>query len=167
MQRIVQRIDRMPSLPIPAPARLLAALKVAAVFVLVSTGSGCAGSTSQAPELPRRGLHCVDDSNHCISQREMVYDSFMADKNRKWMSESPTPEAYASGVRLFAMSKQRKALSCDELRRGKREADAGPPILRAANGKRLTHGQVARGVMLAQEVSRVLGRELSKRCGGA
>ena len=45
----------------------------------------------------------------------------------------------------------------------KREADAGPAVLRS-NAGRLTPAQVARGVILANEVSRDLGREQAKRC---
>jgi hypothetical protein len=139
---------------------------VAAMAALLMT-SGCAANEPSANTLPRTGLKCVDDSNHCISQREMVFDSYMADKSRSWMAEPATPEAYASGVRLFAMSKRRREMSCDELRRGKREADAGPAVLRGSGGSRLTTAQISRGVMLATEVSRELGRELSRRCGNA
>jgi hypothetical protein len=72
--------------------------------------------------------------------------------------------AYASGVRLFAFKSKKKELSCAELQAGKREADAGPAILRAP-GNGLSHSQVSRGVILAHEVSRELGREIERRCG--
>lgn len=124
---------------------------------------GC--SSSDAPQPGTRiGLSCVDDSSHCISQREKVFDNFMSDKSRGWVKEPATPEAYASGVRLFALSKKRRDLSCEELVHGKREADAGPGILRSQGSGRLTPAQVSRGAMLATEVSRDLGRELDKRC---
>ncbi len=125
--------------------------------------SACSGSDN-GPSAPRLGLSCVDDSNHCISQREKVFDQYMADKSRAWVKEPATPEAYASGVRLFALSKKRKDLSCDELASGKREADAGPGVLRSHTGGRLTPAQVARSAMLASEVSRDLGREIDRRC---
>lgn len=138
-------------------------------YILAATGLlglllGACSSSDQAEIAPRAGLSCVDDSSHCISQREKVFDQFMADKSRGWVKQPASPEAYASGVRLFALTKRRKDLSCDELAHGKREADAGPAILRANSGNRLTPAQVARGVMLATEVSRDLGRELDKRC---
>lgn len=88
----------------------------------------------------------------------------MADKSRSWVKQPATPEAYASGVRLFALNKKRKELSCDELASGKREAEAGPGILRSANSARLTPAQVSRGAMLAGEVSRDLAKEYDKRC---
>lgn len=110
------------------------------------------------------GLGCVDDSHHCISQREKVFDSYMADKSRAWVKQPASPSAYASGVRLFAFSKRRKELSCDELHHGKREADAASGALRGPSGSHLTPAQVSRGVMLAGDVSRELSRELAKRC---
>lgn len=125
--------------------------------------SACAGSEPVAPP-PSLGLHCVDDSAHCISQREKVFDSYMADKSRDWVKQPAAPEAYASGVRLFALSKRRKELSCAELVMGKRETDAAPNALRGAGGSRLTPAQVSRGVMLAGDVGRELAKEISKRC---
>ncbi|MGQ0457461.1 MAG: hypothetical protein ACT4OU_10405 [Hyphomicrobium sp.] len=125
--------------------------------------AGCAGADgpSQAPQL---GLSCVDDSNHCITQREKVFDGYMADKSRAWVKQPVTPEAYASGVRLFALSKRRKDLSCDELLHGKREADGAGGALRGPGGKSLTPAQISRGVMLAGDVSRELSREYDRRC---
>ena len=132
-------------------------------FVLVSGLTGCAGS-EPAVHAPGLGLSCVDDSSHCISQREKALDTLMADKSRGWVKQPASPEAYASGVRLFALNKKRKDLTCDELASGKREADAGPAVLRTQSGGRLTPAQVARGVMLAGEVGRDLGNEFAKRC---
>jgi hypothetical protein len=139
---------------------------VFAVFSLAATITlaGCAGSEPAAPP-PALGLRCVDDSAHCISQREKVFDSYMADKSRAWLKQPAAPEAYASGVRLFALSKRRKDLSCDELAMGKREADGAPSALRGSGGSRLTPAQVSRGVMLAGDVGRELAKEISRRCG--
>ena len=130
---------------------------------VVSALSGCSNSENTAAA-PRLGLSCVDDSSHCIGQREKAFDQLMADKSRSWVKQPATPEAYASGVRLFALNKKRKELSCDELASGKREADAGPGILRGSSGARLTPAQVSRGAMLATEVSRDLSKEYDKRC---
>lgn len=123
----------------------------------------CSGS-EVGPKGPQLGLSCVDDSTHCISQRGKVFDTYMADKSRGWVKQPATPEAYASGVRLFALSKRRKELTCDELAHGRREAEAGPQILRANGGGRLTPAQVSRGVMLSSEVARELSREQGRRC---
>lgn len=125
--------------------------------------SGCA-SSDPPPSLPQAGLSCVDDSHHCIGQREKVFDSLMADKSRAWVKQPAAPTAYASGVRLFAFSKKRKDLSCEELAHGRREADGAPHALRGPGGKGLTPAQVSRGLMLATEVSRELSREFDRRC---
>lgn len=138
-------------------ATLLSA--IAAVSVCLAA---CASDPPAPP--PQVGLRCVDDSAHCISQREKVFDSYMADKSRAWVKQPAAPEAHASGVRLFALSKRRKDLTCDELQHGKREADAAPAALRGPGGKGLTPAQISRGVMLAGDVGRELAKEISKRC---
>ena len=75
------------------------------------------------------GLKCVDDSNVCISQRKQVFDSYMADPSRSWVRQPAGPHEYASGVRLMALSKKRKELSCEELAHAKAEADRAPSAL--------------------------------------
>lgn len=124
---------------------------------------GCAGNEAALGD-PARGLKCVDDSNVCISQRKMVYDSYMADSSRAWVKQSAGPHEYASGVRLMALSKKRKELTCAELAHGKEEADRGPTVLTGGAYVGLTSTQVARGAMLAREVSRELGQEIARRC---
>lgn len=132
----------------------------------VAAASAALGACASDPPVPPPavGLRCVDDSAHCISQREKVFDSYMADKSRAWVKQPAAPEAHASGVRLFALSKRRKDLSCDELHHGKREADAAPAALRGPGGKGLTPAQISRGVMLAGDVGRELAKEISRRC---
>ena len=110
------------------------------------------------------GLKCVDDSSRCVAQRAQVLDSYMTDKSHAWVKEPAEPHAYASGVRLFALSKKRKELSCDELKHAKSEADGAPAALRGPQGSGLTPAQIARGVMLAGDVSRELQREIARRC---
>lgn len=135
-------------------------LSLATVSVVLVAGCG-AGPDA----LPSAGLRCVDDSPHCVAQRTKTLNGYMADSSRSWVKQPAGPEAYASGVRLFAFSKRRKELSCDELRHGKREADAAPATLRGPAGSHLTPAQVSRGVMLASEVSRELAKEIRTRCG--
>lgn len=149
---------------VPAPSRSPLALLRLAVLASAAIALSACSSSEGPPSPPRIGLGCVDDSAHCISQREKLFDTYMADKSRGWLKEPASPEAYASGVRLFAMTKKRKDLSCEELAHGKREADAGPAILRSNPGGRFTPAQVARGAMLASEVGRDLGKEMAKRC---
>ena len=127
--------------------------------------AGCSGSQDTISQSPQLGLRCVDDSAHCISQREKVFDGYMADKSRAWVKQPAEPHAYASGVRLFALSKRRKELSCDELSHGKQEADGAPVALRGPGGAGLTPAQVSRAVMLAGDVGRELSKEMSRRCG--
>ena len=138
-------------------------MRTAAFLLLpVLVAAGCSGGEGGATG-PQLGLSCVDDSSHCITQRGKVFDSYMSDKSRSWLKQPASAEAYASGVRLFAMSKKRKELTCEELAHGRREAEAGPGVLRSSGGK-LTPAQVSRGVMLAGEVARDLSREQDRRC---
>jgi hypothetical protein len=116
------------------------------------------------PEIEARsGLGCVDDTPDCISRRQTTLRHLMDDPSRSWVKESPTPEAYASGVRLFAYKQKKKELTCDELARGKLEADTARTSL-ASMGTRLTSAQVARSNMLAGEVGRELQGEINRRC---
>lgn len=129
--------------------------------LLGALAAGCAGT--QTVEQPA-GLNCVDDSSHCVAQRTQVLNGYMADKSRSWVKQPVEPHAYASGVRLFALSKKRKELSCDELAHAKGEADRAPSALRGPDGAGLTPAQKARGIMLASDVSRELQREIARRC---
>jgi len=67
-------------------------------------------------------------------------------------------------VRLFALKNKKKDLTCDELARGRDEADRAPGVLRGPEGTNLTPAQKSRGIMLASEVSRELGAEIKRRC---
>lgn len=127
--------------------------------------SGCLGACAIGnPEIgTRAGLGCVDDSPECVHRRQATLSSMMNDKSRSWVHEPPTPEAYASGVRLFAFKSKKKELSCDELKRGKLEADTARASLNSV-GSRLTPAQVSRSVMLAGEVGRELQNEINRRC---
>lgn len=137
---------------------LSAALALGATAV-----AGCSSNSVEFNNVSS-SLHCVDDSPQCISHRQAALRTLVADKNRTWVKQPADASAHASGVRLFALRQKRRELTCDELAHGKREADTAPAVLRASNG-RLTHAQVSRGVILAGEVSRDLGREQAKRCG--
>ena len=125
--------------------------------------SGCGGG----PEPPIgvwTEVKCVDDSPTCISQRQTQLKAMLADKDRRWVSQPATADAYAGGVRLFAFKTRKKDLSCAELAAGRREADAGPAILRGPSGRHLTPAQVSRGAMLSTEISRELTGEIKRRC---
>lgn len=125
--------------------------------------AGCSANEIAAPA-PAPGLACVDDSKHCVESRMGALKGMMADKNRAWVRQPATPASYASGVRLFAFKGRKKELTCEELAIGKREADAGPGILRGPGAAGLTPGQISRGAMLSSEVSKELGVEMKRRC---
>lgn len=142
-----------------------AATRRAATWTLV-VGSLTLGACAigASPEIESRaGLGCVDDSAECVRRRQATLRNMVDDKSRSWINESPTPEAYASGVRLFAYKSKKKELSCDELKRGKLEADTARTSLQSV-GTRLTPAQVSRSVMLAGEVGRELQNEINRRC---
>ena len=143
--------------------RLSFASKLAASLAAALWLAACAGG-GETISSPQVGLSCVDDSSHCIQQRGKVLDNYMSDKSRAWVKQPASPAAYASGVRMFAVSKKRKELSCDELKHAKREADGASGSLRGPGGKGLTPAQISRGVMLAGDVSREIAREISRRC---
>ena len=141
---------RLASLPTPF-------LIVAAIAV-----SGC--EISNNPSGPSSGLTCIDDSPDCISRRQRTLQHLVDDNDRAWVKAHAPAEAYASGVRLFALKQKKRELSCDELAHGRNEADNAPTILRGPAGKTMTPAQVSRGIMLASEVSRELAAEMKRRC---
>jgi hypothetical protein len=67
-------------------------------------------------------------------------------------------------VRLFALKNKKKEFTCDELARGRDEADRAPGVLRGPEASNLTPAQKSRGILLASEVSRELGAEIKRRC---
>jgi hypothetical protein len=109
----------------------------------------------------RAGLSCVDDSSHCVGQREATLKAMLADKDRKWVKEQPTPQAHASGVRLFAFRATRAELSCEELAHGRREAEAAAKAVKGHPG--LSPAQISRTALFAAEVQRDLAAELKRR----
>ena len=123
---------------------------------------GCAGP--QPALSPDAGLRCVDDSPACIARRQSTLRQLVASQDRGWVKAPASAEAYASGVRLFALKTKKGDLSCEELRHGHREAEAAPGVLRGPQGKSLSPAQVSRGIMLAAEVSKELSREIGRRC---
>jgi hypothetical protein len=124
---------------------------------------GC-GAPDVTTLSPGSGLTCVDDSPDCVSRRQRTLRHLVEAPDRAWIKAPPPPEAYASGVRLFAMKSKKKELTCDELAHARNEADRAPGVLRGPGGAMLTRAQVSRGVILASEVSRELAAEMKRRC---
>jgi hypothetical protein len=109
----------------------------------------------------RAGLSCVDDSAHCVGQRQATLKAMVADKDRKWVKEPPTVHAHASGVRLFAFRSTKAELSCEELSHGRREAEAAPRALKGQSS--LSPAQVSRASLFANEVQKELAAEMKRR----
>jgi hypothetical protein len=131
--------------------------------VLAAAASGCA--TAPPPPLGHwTEAKCVDDSPDCIADRQRQLKVILADRERRWVKQPATADAYAGGVRLFAVKTRKRELTCAELAAGHSEAEAGPAVLRGPAGRHLTPAQVSRGAMLATEVSRELNNEMRKRC---
>ena len=95
---------------------------ILALLLPVIAPLGCAGPNVSAGR-PYAGMTCVDDSAECIRRRQATLRYLENDTSRTWVKQRPPPEAYASGVRLFALKKKKKELTCDELAHGRREAD--------------------------------------------
>lgn len=125
--------------------------------------TGCAGNP--APEIgPWSTSRCVDDSPACIAERQRTLKALLSDRERRWVREPANADSYAGGVRLFAFKTRKRELTCQELAAARREAEAGPTVLRGPGGRHLTPAQVSRGAMLSTEVSRELAGEMRRRC---
>ena len=136
---------------------------VAAVCGLGLFATACTGLFDGGDS--KAGLSCVDDSPECVEQRQTTLKAMLADKDRGWVKEPTTPQAYASGVRLFAFRSRKKELSCEELVHARREADGAAESLRGPEGKGLSPAQISRATMFAAEVSKELAAEMkTRRC---
>jgi hypothetical protein len=131
---------------------LAAALGVCAVW-LAACGMGLDDS--------RAGLSCIDDTPRCIGQRQATLKAMLSDREHKWVREPATPQAHASGVRLFAFRSVKAQLTCEELLHGRREAEAAPRALKGQQG--LSPAQVSRAALFAAEVQRELAAEMNRR----
>lgn len=134
-------------------------LFIAMIFAL----TGCTAGDNVEMTSINTGLHCVDDSPHCISHRRETLKLLVSDPQRTWIQQKPDVLAYASGVRLFAFKTKKKELSCPELQAGRVEADGAPVALRS-QGHSLSTAQISRGIILANEIGRELTKEYNSRC---
>lgn len=143
------------------PVQSLATCVLSSLLLSLLAGCGGFGSSESGP----LGASCVDDSAHCVRERQGALRQMVADTNRSWVAAPPTLETHASGVRLFAFKARKKDLTCHELAVGRREAEGAPAVLRANAGGRLSSSQVARASLLAREVAAELAAEQRRRCG--
>jgi hypothetical protein len=135
----------------------------AAVGLLGMLLSACTGLFG--PNESRAGLACLDDSPECIEQRQLTLKTMLADKNHEWVKEPATPQAHASGVRLFAFRSMKKEMSCEELAHARKEADTAAKMLRGPEGKSLSPAQISRATLFAAEVGKELAGEMkTRRC---
>jgi hypothetical protein len=137
-------------------------LKASAIATATAALGACAIGQGPNPG-DRAGLGCVDDSAACIASRQRTLRNFVDDQSRTWVKEPATPEAYASGVRLFAFKTKKKDLTCGELAHGRKEAEAADGALKSATST-LTPAQISRGKILAAQVARELKSEMKRRC---
>jgi hypothetical protein len=121
----------------------------------------CLAACGMGLDDSRAGLTCIDDSPRCVGQRQATLKAMLADKERKWVREPATPQAHASGVRLFAFRSVKAQLTCEELLHGRREAEAAPRALKGQQG--LSPAQVSRAALFAAEVQRELAAEMNRR----
>lgn len=139
-------------MPVAGPRNTI----IAALGLALSACSGMLG-----PEDSRAGLSCLDDSTQCVEQRQATLKAMLADQDRAWVKEPATPQAHASGVRLFAFRSKKSELTCEELAHGRKEAEGAPKALK--NGQGLSPAQISRASMFAAEVTKELTAEMRKR----
>ena len=137
------------------PIRVIIA-PLAGFGLLLSACTGLLG-----PEDSRAGLSCIDDSSECVERRQTTLNAMLADKDRIWVREPPTPQAHASGVRLFAFRSKKSELTCEELAHGRKEAESAPKMLKGSQG--LSPAQISRASLFAAEVNKELAAEMKKR----
>jgi hypothetical protein len=126
------------------------------IAMLASACSGLLG-----PEDNMAGLSCIDDSPQCVERRQTTLSAMLADKDRSWVKQPATPQAHASGVRLFAFRSAKAELTCEELAHGRKEAEAAPKALKGSQG--LSPAQISRASLFAAEVNRELAAEMKRR----
>ena len=137
------------------PIRVITA-PLAGIGLMVSACTGLFG-----PEDNRAGLSCIDDSPECVERRQTTLTALLADKDRTWVKEPATPQAHASGVRLFAFRSAKAELTCEELAHGRKEAESAPKALKGSQG--LSPAQISRASLFAAEVNKELAAEMKKR----
>lgn len=125
--------------------------------------AGCTLGSQQASYEFSSGLNCVDDSDRCLAQRRSALDGIMRDKSNSWVEQRPSAASDASGVRLFAFKKRKRALNCRQLKIGYLEAKSARQRLRASNDPRLTPALISRSAILGDEVAIELKREMRRR----
>ena len=90
-------------------------------------------------------------------------NELMRKGNREWVRTQPTPQAFASGTRLFALRALRSSLTCKELSQGLSQIAAAAKFLaEPIAGVDAAQQERIRGLNL--EVERELRTETRSRC---
>ncbi|MEL6290018.1 MAG: hypothetical protein AAFQ42_04155 [Pseudomonadota bacterium] len=132
----------------------------AGLFTIGSAGLLVACASSGAGTVAT----CLDDSAGCVSKRKATLTAMLGDPQRAWVSEPPSPQVYATGVRLFAWRRSRQSLSCGELKTGIAETAGARKLLanRLPNASRTRVGQI---IALSDDVNGELKMAArAKRC---
>jgi hypothetical protein len=146
-------------------ARLMfsACVRVGLVSTTAVSLAACSAEISKPEPQASQNFGCVDDSPGCISQRQGALRQLQTDQGRTWVRQPASINSYATGVRLFAFKTEKQRLSCDELAIGRREAAAAPGVLRSPQAMTIQPQIRNRSLMLADEVSKELGRESQRK----
>ncbi len=154
--------------PMRLPRKIGLPVGIAISISMAVLVAGCSGAVIDGTTGNQAAIDhgCVDDSKHCIDQRQAALRALQGDRTRGWVKQPASAASYATGVRLFAFKTEKARLTCDELGSGRREADGAPGVLRSPQARGLTPAQVSRGLMFATEVSKELSREQQRRCAG-
>ena len=120
-------------------------------LVLFAVFGGCGGPNVGTSS----GLTCVDDSPHCIERRQQTLSYLVDSNDRAWIKAHPPAEAYASGVRLFALQRKKKELTCEELTLRPQRGRKGAARLARTRGRQADAGSgLARGDPRQRSVAR-------------
>ena len=140
--------------------------RASAIVVLAclsAIAAGCSSTARLQSGTLSAGLNCIDDSVRCLAKRRKALDALMADSTGHWIEQPPSPNADASGVRLFGYKKKKRTLTCGQLRIGYAEASSVRTRMRASKSPELTPALISRSSLLGDEVARELKSEMRRR----
>lgn len=124
-----------------------------------STPPAPPAGTAPPKPVAAEGIPGCGNLDACV--REL--NELMRKGNREWVRTQPTPQAFASGTRLFALRALRSSLTCKELSQGLSQIAAAAKFLaEPIAGVDAAQQERIRGLNL--EVERELRTETRSRC---
>lgn len=152
--------------PAPATAPSAAPTQVLAPKAVVPVPAPAAKAAPQvtapatpAPSQAETELAACGTRADCLK----AFRAMVADPDQSWMAKTPTPEEYATGMRLFAYRALAKKLECRKLVQAVEEITMAEAML--AMYRNGVHAEQARRVgALNSVVKRELTEELKARC---